>query len=127
MPVYKDPTSVTYDSTVTTGCTSIRCTGGGAVRTSRGDDGAMRHFAVDGGVTGTIEYEDPAEAAKVAGRAADGKDLTFKVTDQADTEKTVTITNIKTGGVRVAYHTDAPAGTSVPFAADGISDPDGGA
>lgn len=127
MAIYKDPSSVTYDSTATTGCKSISAAGGGTPRTAHSDDGTLTHFVVGGGIAGTIVYEDPAEAAKIANKVAAGKNLSFHVTDETDTEKTVTITNIKTGSVRVSYVNGAPSGATVPFVADGISPPAGGA
>lgn len=123
MAIYKDPHNVTWYATATTGCKSINEDGGGQPGTSRSEDGVLTHFVVSGGIAGSVEYEDPDEAAKIADKVSAGHDLTFDVEDEGDAQKTVTITNIKTGGVRSNYVNGAPAGFSVPFVADSISEP----
>lgn len=121
--IYKDPNTVTYDATATTGCIGITAAGGNTPATAISDAGTFTHYAVKGAISGTVTYNDPAEAAKVADKVAATKNLTFKVKDHVDAEKTVTITNYKSGSVQVSYSTGGVASYSVAFVADSISAP----
>ena len=83
----------------------------------------MTHFVANVGVSGAVHFNDPIEAAKIANKVAESKTLTFMVSDETDTAKTVTIANIKTGGINQTYSNGVPSGASIPFVADTISDP----
>ena len=121
MSTYRDPNTVTYDETATTGCKSITINGGGAPQVSRSDAGTFTLFVVSGGVSGTIVYEDPDEAAKVENKTAATKNLTFIVESEVNADKTVTLANFKSGSVVPAYANGAPAGYSVAFVADSVA------
>ena len=123
MSIYKDPHSVTYDTTVVTGCTAVAADDGSTPRTSISDDGAFTHYVVKGPVSGKIHFDDRGEAAAIANKVAAGKNLTFRVNDETDTPKIVTIANIKTGGVAETYGSGAASGAVVAFVADTVSDP----
>ena len=123
MSIFKDPHSVTYDSTAVTACTSIAASDGSTPHTAVSDDGTFTHYVTRGPVAGTMKFDDRTQASAVANKVAASKTLTFAVRDETDTVKTVTVTNIKTGGVKETYTNGQASGASVDFVADSISDP----
>ena len=121
--VYKNPNTVTYDTTPVTGCTSITVNDTASPQTSMSDDGTLTHWVTKGSASGALNFHDPVQASGVAKKTAASKTLTFKVTDAVNASKTVTITNIKTGGVNGNYTLNAAGAYSVSFVADSVSNP----
>ena len=124
---YLDPYNISYDSGGTpvavTHCTSIDVAGGKMPQKSRSDNGTVTIFVPTLPITGTFSFDDPTEAALMAQKAGASKDLTFDVLNDAGTALRVTITSIKTGGVRTSYTGGGASRASVPFVADSINTP----
>ena len=124
---YYDPYNVQYDSggspVAVAHCVSVEADGGAMPRKSRSDDGTITIFVPGRPITGNFNFDDPTEAALMAKKTAGGADLTFDVKDDGGAAKRVTITNIKTGGVRSSYAGGSASRASVPFVADTINTP----
>lgn len=125
--VYKNPHTVTYDSAGTpvavTGCTAINIADSAAPNTTMCDDGTVVHWVGQGSVSGTITFVDHVQAALIANKTVAAKLMTFLVLDEIEATKTVTITNIKTGGIQDTYALSGASTSSVSFVADSISSP----
>jgi len=124
---YYDPYNIQYDSggspVAVLHCVSVDVAGGSAPRKSRSDAGTLSIFVPTGPINGNFNFDDPTEAALMANKVAGATNLTFDVKNDAGVAKRVTITNIKTGGVRSSYSGGGACRASVPFVADGMDTP----
>jgi hypothetical protein len=123
MAIYKDVHNVTYDGTAATNCLSVTVDDNTVPQTARIENGDLTHFVVSAGLSGTMTFDDPDEAAKVARKTADAKDTTFDIENQTGTAKRMTLTGFKSGGVRSNHLSGGLSTWSVPYVADAISGP----
>jgi len=120
---YYDPNTVTYDATPATHCVSIDVNEDETPQTSRSDAGTFTHIVPLDGVSGSITFDDPTEATKIAAKVAISKNLTFKVQTDAAAAETVTLTGIKTGDVQTNYSGASAGRFSVPYIALSMTGP----
>jgi len=87
--------------------------------------GAASHYVVAPiAVTGSIVFNSAAEAAKLAGKVAASKNLTYNVKSDIDEPKAITIANIKTTAILGSQNSLASAGPyTIQFTADTVSSP----
>ena len=123
--VFKNPNTVTYDGTPVTGCVgaAYASNSGQPVGTLCDDNTPVLWTTKEAFFTGALTFMDPIQAAAVAGKSAASKDITFVVLDEAEGSDTVTLSNVKTGGVTGNFALGAPGNFAVPFACTAVSDP----
>ncbi|HUU93976.1 MAG TPA: hypothetical protein VM238_22515 [Phycisphaerae bacterium] len=123
MSVYKDPNTFKWDTTAITGCTRVEVQNTSRAETSLADDGAGTHFVRHGLCRFVATFIDEAEARKLQNKTTAAKNVTFLVDDEADAAGgTVTLTKVKTGGMRGGYADGAEVWT-VEGVCDSASDP----
>ncbi|KKK62757.1 hypothetical protein LCGC14_3001120 [marine sediment metagenome] len=126
MPSVKDPHNVQIGSQAVTDVLSIDWGEDRVVINGRADDDVYDTIAEFGGATvsGGVTFRDPAQAAAFADQSGSLSATFTGLGGGAD--KTLTITNCSTGGVRNAVGHDGMANATVPFAArssDGATSP----
>ena len=126
MPEFHNVNTVAYDSTAVSRVQSIQWNkvGAGATVIIDGAGTQVTKIINPDAVQGTITVLDSTEAAKLAAKVADSKNLTFKVKDSVDAAYTVTITGIKTSPVLGNQNNLTSEGPHVvQFGATSASDP----
>ena len=126
MPSIKDPHDVQIGSQAVTDVLRIDWAEDRPVITGRADDDAYDTIAEFGGATvrGTVTFRDPVQAAAFAGRGGTLSCAFKGIGGGAD--KTLTVSNVSSGGAHNSSAHDALAACTVPFtarSADGAASP----
>ena len=126
MPSVKDPHSVQIGSQAVTDVLSIEWGEDRSAINGRADGDVYDTIAEYGGATvgGSVTFRDPVQAASFANKSGT---LSCTLTGLGGgSDRTLTITNCVSGGVRNMASHDAIAGATVPFtarSADGTTSP----